>query len=632
MVGANSQDYACVGDPDNECNVSWRRVELAKRRVYRGMLYKYTTDGTGAHQEVKDADGKTIYYTNGIRDAATLPDPNWATRNYGHDFVISNGNSPTSEDCEEALSRTDADPDGTSDTVNLFHNVSGDFICLNADYDNSGPGDWAVFEGYPWIYLNSFDTDVYDVPTDCPYDPSDPPSKRYTIAGTITFDTAPEMTETWGSTDPTLDTDDGTINTTDGFDNCTVTGISGTSMSYTCDYYVWEDLNGEETPWVGAVVLTTPVRTMCAPGNSATYDPAALAWQTAYTFDAGITGTQTADFTCKDLTKFTIAGEISVDAGNDLSTAVFAIEADNQTANGCQIQDGTTTRQFSCEVLEQTYVSGYTGSVRITLPEGFKCEAGSPTSSTLGVTTSCSTDTPSVAAWNFTALEAASVGNNLLLDGPKEQIMFTGTVKNNVASAGDMFTDMKVTTSDGVICTTALAVNNKDVDYTCSAIVLDGESWNGTVTIDGPSAYWCGDGAADGTVTATNINDGDTLPNASCVAATEEPVIFQVVVKDGVTPTVSGDWYDTSIVTVTGTQEPVPCSWLWYNYPSTLATVHVCTTPSVPVGETWSGSITLVPTVGYKFCPSDTVTFEGLIPTQTYTEAVTVVPEASTCP
>ncbi|MEN8168659.1 MAG: prepilin-type N-terminal cleavage/methylation domain-containing protein [Pseudomonadota bacterium] len=624
MIGSNSQDYACVGDPDAGLVEAWKDVELAKRRVYRGLIHKYTTDANGDHVEVVDAYGETIFYSQGIKDAATLPDSTWSGHTVGHDYVLSRGNNPTVADCVAVLSNPDADPDADTTTANLFHSVPGDFICLNYDGDNDGVNDEGIalagFAGYPWDYLNYFDPDEYDARLDCRYDPSDPPSTRYSIAGTITFDDS--VAETWGSGDPTLGDFDGNINTTDGIDRCTIDSIVGNTLSYSCDYYVWTDSDNEETPWTGSVVVSSPTDIMCAPDTTAIpYVEANLSWESEYPFttiNSNLTGT---DFTCKQLTDFTIEGTVIVDAGNDLSAETLLIEADAETASGCQwVFIGAETAAYSCSVLENSYTSGYTGDVRFTVPADHSITSAVSTNGAASVT-------GDVVTWSFSGLNLVpsttpSSGNDVALDGPIDVYTIEGTVINGTpVPQSDILDGLSITispdTGPGILdahCNDP-ALNGTDVEYSCDVSVDTRltNTWSGTGVINPRSGLWCG---TDSAIASGNFSvTGDTTaPPVTCVVDTTEVVKVKVRVyaftfasTESLTINMVGDGGSVS-----GTCD-VPAG----PYPLTLAyTEFTCTTDTVVShNSTWSGHIEVTatdpiydPTYVTTVCP---VTFFG---------------------
>lgn len=536
LTKANSQDYACVGDPEPSvpavASEAWKKVELAKRRVYRGMVHKYTVDPvTLDHVEVTNAGGDTIFWTRGISDGAQLPDPTWAERNYGHDFVISRGNNPTRADCVDALSRPDANPDGTYNNSSLFHNVAGDFICLNRDNNDSWTtGTWEKFLYAPFEYLNYKYTDekeykTFDARADCPYDPSDPPAHRYTIVGTLTLEDPSSVV--WGSADPADISDEfiGNINTSDGLANCTVTNDQvSTSITYSCDYYVWEDQNGQIRPWSGNVQVDTPNDLVCAPDNP--YDAANLDRHTAYELTDILGPTPvTANFTCKNLNKFQIRGTVSVDAGNDLSAETLLIAAENMGAEGCIWNSiGAESATYTCTVLEQDYISGYTGEISITLPADYICTA----SSVEGTATISPLPSGSLASFAFNALPYDGLpvdGNNVVCDGPMELYTISGTVANGVKPALAEFLNTTVTIADGS-CTQQPATNGKDILYSCD-VVTDtriSETWSGDVVIAPPTGYWCGTTTANATLSVTTSSDLDPATTVTCTTDPNDAV------------------------------------------------------------------------------------------------------------
>ena len=159
--------------------------------------------------------------TIGIGDQVELPVP--GSNQKPHDFVVSSmsASDTTGDKCITAtngsngpLMRTDSIVNGT--TGALFSGNPTDFVCLNS------------------AYVDVFDTAVFGIDSACPYDPTDPPALRHTIAGSvaITGDTA-------------LATYVNGVNvvTSDGSGNCAVTAFTYSGAMYTatysCDIYDW---------------------------------------------------------------------------------------------------------------------------------------------------------------------------------------------------------------------------------------------------------------------------------------------------------------------------------------------------------------------------------------------------------
>jgi hypothetical protein len=114
--------------------------------------------------------------------------------------------------------RPDSNVDGDLVNGDLFAGNPTDFVCLNAGY------------------LDHHDTSVFGYDSTCPYDPSDPPSTRHLIRGSISVLAASNS----GNDDLMR-----SINayTSDGPGNCLVAPYShnGTHyvVNYACDVYDW---------------------------------------------------------------------------------------------------------------------------------------------------------------------------------------------------------------------------------------------------------------------------------------------------------------------------------------------------------------------------------------------------------
>ncbi|MDH5784638.1 MAG: prepilin-type N-terminal cleavage/methylation domain-containing protein, partial [Chromatiales bacterium] len=538
MLGANNQDFACVGDPNAGTLEAWKHVELAKRRGYRGALHQYTVDANGDHVEVQ-VGGQTVYYSIGVKDAIKLPDVNWAERKYGHDFVISRGNNPTTTDCLTVLSRPDSDPDASTVTANLFHSVPGDFICLNEDANDPPEGTaprvgaYAKFVSYPWDYLNQFDETIYDVKSGCDYDPSDPPSFRYTITGILDMDSATE--HTWGSANPANGTFGGNINTSDGFDNCSIlstTAGDGNDISYSCNYFVWEDQKQVQTPWNGSVVVNAPYDVVCVPSTpDYTYVQANLSAEAVYDITSAL-GAQTANFTCHDLTKFNVTGNITVDAGNDLKTVggldIRAYDQNGDPIGLCVATPSPLSATYKCSgLMEDTFTSGFTGRVELLVPTDYRCTSATTINAT---SATCGT---SVVTWSFTNLVVdpnTSSNNNVVFDGPKDVYTIAGTVRNATSPAQDILTGMVISTSDGGCSSMGLAANGIDVEYTCQVThdTTLTASWVGSVIVNPPTGFWCGVDSKGTEISLSIPADTTatvTAASATCVVDTSGPVV-----------------------------------------------------------------------------------------------------------
>ena len=224
--GLANSDKICVGDPVT--TDAWATPVIASRRVYRGMLYKPDPNSTTtipgdngntiAVESYSDGNGGTLprFYSQGIADSTELP----ADGEHTHDFVIGSFQQGLTDgsNCKTqgTMLRTDSTASGVAG--GLFASMPNDFVCLNAGY------------------LDDFDADVYASRSNCPYDPSDPPSTRHVISGNIQLD---------ADDTPTNDVIAATVKalTSDGPGNCLTTPPThdGTyyRYSYQCDVYDW---------------------------------------------------------------------------------------------------------------------------------------------------------------------------------------------------------------------------------------------------------------------------------------------------------------------------------------------------------------------------------------------------------
>ena len=181
----NEGDRVCLGDPNATTSGydDWKRKELAKRRVYRGMTYVrspgdynlWVIDHAGNTAPVDDGANLPLYYSKGVADGIMYPDLmrirdpggslEWhyldatdglykATypglngvavypgRGVGHDYVVmSSGGQADADDCTIPLTRPDSavadiTGDGVNDVGTLFSGMPSDFICLNDEYVN----------------------------------------------------------------------------------------------------------------------------------------------------------------------------------------------------------------------------------------------------------------------------------------------------------------------------------------------------------------------------------------------------------------------------------------------------------------------------------------------------------------
>ena len=181
----NDGDRVCLGDPNATTSGydDWKRKELAKRRVYRGMTYvrsaddynRWVVDHAANTAPVDDGVNLPLYYSKGVADGIMYPDlmrirdpggslewhyldttdglykaayPGlngeavYPGRGVGHDYVVmSSTGQADADDCTIPLTRpdsavTDITGDGTNDVGTLFSGMPSDFICLNDEYVN----------------------------------------------------------------------------------------------------------------------------------------------------------------------------------------------------------------------------------------------------------------------------------------------------------------------------------------------------------------------------------------------------------------------------------------------------------------------------------------------------------------
>jgi prepilin-type N-terminal cleavage/methylation domain-containing protein len=213
--GIQQTDKICQGDPTSADD--YADPVISARRVYRGMLYKIDNNNQSGKEEIPNTNGLIRYYSVGIEDQTELPVP--GSSQASHDFVIASMavGDTTGDKCISAgtMVRGDATIDGTEGA--LFSGVPTDFVCLNPSY------------------VDTYDTGVYGVDDHCPFDPSDPPSLHYSIAGWI-FVTGPaDYSEQVAGMN---------VVTSDGAGNCSLTAFAfdadtGYLGKYTCDIFDW---------------------------------------------------------------------------------------------------------------------------------------------------------------------------------------------------------------------------------------------------------------------------------------------------------------------------------------------------------------------------------------------------------
>lgn len=216
-AGLSQADKICMGDPPS-LN-PWEAPVIATRRVYRGMLYKKTTT-TPFREQVAGTNGILMdrFYSQGIADSVEFPAPNSGDKS--HDFVIGsfNANLTDGSNCESRGIMTRSDATVSNVPGALFSGMPTDFICLN--------------DGY----LDTYDTTVYGHAALCPYDPSDPPSTRHLLSGSIRLRAASTTGNAIIASSIYTITSNGPGNCLTSTFNHDGTYYNGT---YECDVYDW---------------------------------------------------------------------------------------------------------------------------------------------------------------------------------------------------------------------------------------------------------------------------------------------------------------------------------------------------------------------------------------------------------
>jgi type II secretory pathway pseudopilin PulG len=637
IITGNSRAKVCVGDPNAsflDGTDKWKRPEVATRRVYRGMLYQLVADGSDdytlwrtasgtATAHVADPSNLPLYFSKGIQDSAQLPgvtfdtDSNqyvsgwsarwpamrWPTYPVGHDYVVIRSiNGADYTDCITPLTRADSNIDITGDGVadgvgSLFNGAPTDFICLNEEERPSPlPADYV--RQYP--YLDTFNGDgdnldgiltaagvlavdtgesVYGAPSECPYDPSRPPSSMHTISGKVINTTSSGAFDLRG---PTADiaTSATTLNTSDGADDCVITASNGdgTELDYTCQVYEWG------SGWTGYVNLK-PINTVeCTATQHAYLNPAIK--------DSNKTSE---DFSCENLAEVLISGSVAINAENDLTGTKITALGDNGMEYDCT--PASTAGEFftyTCNVLELSLGSGWSGVVTITDPDGD------------GADYSCAPT-----SWRFDN-NPGPMTANATCTGPYSVYHVSGTAKKGVGIA-DLYTGMTISTaptgsSTGGTCSWYLV--GSDVGYGCDLTVDKrvSSSWTGSIVITPPSTAWCGSTTAISSTSVSISSTPVTLADVSCLAVA--PVIFQGTIYDRVTPINDNLWELASpYITVNDDVKGVVatyysgCIAYWVDYALNDDTTYSCTTQArYNPGEKLNGDLVFTLRAGRKLC------------------------------
>ncbi|MCW8993040.1 MAG: prepilin-type N-terminal cleavage/methylation domain-containing protein [Gammaproteobacteria bacterium] len=584
LMDGGPHDIACMGDPNASLldgTEKWKHYELAKRRVYRGMIHKVDESGN----EITNDNGDTLFYSQGIADAVTLPDSNWPARYYGHDFVVtqiqgSGTGGGTAADCLDALTRADSDTNSDGEMGDIFTGVSSDFVCLNNDYIDNAYAEGVDPNAYN-VYLDTFDADLYRARNDCPYDPSDPPSHRFVISGEIVTGTT-----TPGSMQ---------IVTSDGEDNCRWT-IGASSTSYECDVYAWEDADGNVQGWDGAITVRPPADLLCAAepvdGDTVYTNPVVRTY-------SGIDYNDTnEDYACNTLASMQISGTIEAPS-SDLTGGY--VDAGDDTAE-CTFNVGTEIATYFCNVIEPSVGLGWSGTITFTPPASMPAGACSPTE------------------WPFTNLDAASTGNDSLCSVPQEAFI-VGTMST---SSGVDLSIMQVH-ANGSTC--SIAELDGEMKYTCH-VVHYGDGWSGDVTSDsGDPDIRC----LPTTTAMTGVTGTLAEPTPGPTISCEVDLGGEVVVNGNIrvydlsrTRPTTPDITDGSCTLNNGS--PVPFNGTDVDVP------YSCTTIRIDHGATWTGTLTFSDTGGKTFCGGDTRSYTDVEPRTVLEENIIIEKNANSCP
>ncbi|TKB44260.1 type IV pilus modification PilV family protein [Thalassotalea mangrovi] len=315
-TGITQRDKICQGDPTTLDEFADPRI--AARRVYRGMAY--ATDKNG--DPIEDLSKKIIYYSVGVSDALKLPVEGQAS----HDFVISDMSPGSNEGdlciTEGIMVRADSyigDQPGM-----LFEGVPTDFFCLNTD------------AGY--IDVTKMDTFGYSMDPYCPFDPSDPPSKRHELTFAANLYTTLPLSRFKPE-----------ANTSDGAGNCQLvdssTILGGHRLTYSCDVYDWG--NG----WDGYIEFD---------------DTASVFTCDRYrqTFTGVSADDQIDNFTCL-ATDYAVYGDVILtgDITGDIEIGSLDIMFKDTSAGTCYLSQDYST--YTCRTRSFDLISTWKGEVEI---------------------------------------------------------------------------------------------------------------------------------------------------------------------------------------------------------------------------------------------------------------------------
>jgi Tfp pilus assembly protein PilV len=330
-AGLQLKDKICQGDPVSP--YAYEAPVIATRRAYRGMIYGINSSGvaiTDCDADPNDpchasGSGDTIYWSEGIADAATLT---------GQDFVLSEMASERLDGSNCISEGVMVRPDSTLGTTpgTLFAGNPDDFVCLNEMNE-----------------LDAYDPNQFEAGATCPFDPTDPPIERHVVSGSIAI-TGPEDPNDPSAMVPY---------TSDGPGNCTVDSFSYDTGAYRADYAC--DVFDWGTGWEGSVYARQSQDMACTPPA---VDKIAL------------TGDSTGnDFSCFIGTVVRISGQvIPSTAGSAANYALSSVAISSVSDPGgfCSVPvDGQSYECFTGVLADPAL--GWSGSLTFTAPGDTVC-------------------------------------------------------------------------------------------------------------------------------------------------------------------------------------------------------------------------------------------------------------------
>jgi prepilin-type N-terminal cleavage/methylation domain-containing protein len=351
--GLGLTDKICLGDPTSENG--WEEPVIAARRAYRGMLYK--TDGHG--NILRDANNVPIYYSVGVKDGITLPDPDVAGSKT-HDFVIASmaASHTAGSYCGDATENpVTAGPltraDSSSGT--LFSGTPADFKCLNGN--NNAYIDYSATSPLP--------STIYSASQTCPFDPTDgSPVHAYTVSGTVSILAA-------AGANTALFDNGMKINTSDGPGNCSLTTTfalsNGTyNANYSCDIFDWG------SGWTGRIVATYDQANAADPHVVCTPNEIA---KTALT--GNLSGQNFGNCTAGG--KVEIKGAVAPSGNKKLTGAVM------DGTNNCTVTQNLNNTTYTCTTVVNNGAT-WSGSIKFTASGGIICNTHGATTEAQEVT------------------------------------------------------------------------------------------------------------------------------------------------------------------------------------------------------------------------------------------------------